>query len=193
MSLWIPVVAALGASILTSFGTLMLDLLRRRNDARSTARASRRNAYEELIVAANGVLVAGQVLRALRRVQTGFAATVAELIRLRRPADPGEVGWRVASELRPLLDAQVRVLACGTPAAVAAASNVANTVNDYLAAAVAMTPAQRLLMGLAPWRPTREQDEILATRLADAGRAIGTFKDLMRSELGEEPLTSAQS
>ncbi|WP_263729856.1 hypothetical protein [Cellulomonas sp. SG140] len=128
----------------------------------------------------------------MNRVQSGGGAALAILMGLRQPTDLVGQGWRIAAELRPLLDAQVRVLACGTPAAAAAAATVAESVSTYVNTAVATTTGQRLLMSVAPWWPLKSQEAALEERLADVSHAIGTFRDLMREELGEEPFPQAE-
>lgn len=188
MSLWVPVVAALGAALLSTLGTLGLEALRNQATSRSEAVKARRIAYVAFIEAANGMLMLGQTLRSLLRAQTGLAASFAALLRLRQPVDPSELTWRMADHNRPVLDGQAGILACGSPRAAIAASVVVSRASDYLQAATATTAAQRGLIGVVPWRPTREQDAELSARLDEAGRAVQAFLVVMREDLGEEAL-----
>ena len=139
MSLWVPVVAALGAALLTTLGTLGLKAMRHQAASRSEAIKGRRAAYLAFSEAANGMLMLGQTLRNLLRTQTGLANSLAQILRLRRPVDPFELAWRMADQVRPVLDAQSGILSCGTPRAAIAASVVVTKVADYLQAATATT------------------------------------------------------
>lgn len=188
MSLWVPVVAALGASLLTSLGAWVLEASRQRAAARSSALRVRRVAYVALVEAANGMLMLGQTLRALLPVQSGFGVSLAEALHLRRSVDPYELAWRMADEIRPVLDAQAGVLSCGSQRAATASKEVVAKTADYLQAATATTRAQRKWMGVVLWKPTREQDAELAARLERAGQAIRAFVTIMREDLGEPPL-----
>lgn len=188
VSLWVPVVAALGASLLTSLGAWVLEASRQRATARRSAVQVRRAAYVAFVEAANGMLMLGQTLRALLPVQSGFGVSLAELLRLRRPVDPYELAWRAADKIRPVLDAQAGVLSCGTPRAAIVSKEVVTKTADYLQAATATTSAQRRWMGVVPWKPTREQDAELAARLERAGQAVQAFVTIMREDLGEPAL-----
>ncbi|NTW40093.1 MAG: hypothetical protein HGA44_09420 [Cellulomonadaceae bacterium] len=163
--------------------------MRRRAEARSEAIRQRRITYVALVEAANGVLMLGQTLRAVLLAQSGLAGSAAQLLRLRKPVDPFELAWRMADEVKPILDAQAGVLACGTPRAAAATAQVVTTASEYLRAATAMTSLQRRLVGITPWTPTREQEEVLATRLSAAGLAVREFVAIMREDLGEHAFT----
>jgi len=185
VSLWVPVVAALGASLLTSLGAWGLEASRQRAAARSAASQARRSAYVTFVEAANGMLMLGPTLRALLQTQSGLAFTLAGLLRLRPPVDPFQLAWRMADDVRPLLDAQAGVLSCGTPRAAIASKDVATATADYLQAATAMTAGQCGWMGVVPWRPTSHQEAELASRLERAGQAVQAFVIIMREDLGE--------
>lgn len=192
MSLWVPVVAALGASLLTTLGAWGLEAQRRRAAARSQSVEVRRAAYVAFVEAANGMLMLGQTLRTLLQAQSGLAVSLAELLRIRRPVDPSELVWRMADHVRSVLDAQAGVIACGTPRAARAARDVVATASAYLQAATAMTGAQRRLSGVMPWRVTASQEAELAAHLDRAGLAVHVFTTIMREDLGEDALTIEQ-
>ncbi|MDM8083322.1 hypothetical protein QUV83_00900 [Cellulomonas cellasea] len=192
MSLWVPVVAALGASLLTTLGAWGLETQRRRAAARSQSVEVRRAAYVAFVEAAHGVLMLGQTLRALLQVQSGFAVSAAELLRIRRPLDPHEIAWRMSDQVRPVLDAQAGVIACGTPEAARATREVVTTASAYLQAATAMTGTQRRLSGVVPWRATAGQEAELAAHLDRAGQAVRVFTTIMRVDLGEDALSIEQ-
>jgi hypothetical protein len=189
MSLWVPVVAALGASLLTSLGSWGLENWRLwANDRRNAAR-DRRSAYVALVVAANGVLMLGQTLRALLKAQSGLTVSLAETLRLSHHMDFGALAWRMADEVRPVLSAQADVLSCGTPRAVVVATELVSAASAYLQAATAMTTTQRLSMGVVRWKPTRGQETELTSRLEAVREATVAFVAMMRDELGESPLS----
>lgn len=190
MSLWVPVVAALGASVLTSLATLALEWRRRVDARRSQTRQVRLSAYIDLIQAANGVLMTGVSTRALLQSRSGLASSLSEALRLRRPIDDGQLVWRMKDELQPILDAQAAVLTCGTPAAAAASRDVVDTAIAYVNTATAMTERQRLLMGIIKWRPDERQEKAAQTRLDEVGGAVRAFVAIARRDLGENALAS---
>ncbi|AEI11039.1 hypothetical protein [Cellulomonas gilvus] len=132
MSLWVPVVAAFGASLLTTLGALALEAQRQRAASRSAAAHRRRTAYIALIQSAHGTLTLGEVVRSVARAQSGLDNSLAIALRMRRPVDPFEIGWKLAAQLTPLLDAQAEVLSCGTPRASAAAKEVASRAGQSM-------------------------------------------------------------
>lgn len=188
MSIWVPVIAALGASLLTSLSAALLDALRRRAEARGSALLARRAAYLALIESANGILMLGQTLRAVLSVQSGIGASLAEALRIRRPVDVYELAWRMAEHVKPILDAQAGVLACGSPKAVEASKEVTDAAVGYLQAATAMTPTQGRWRGILPWRPSREQTAELEELLGRTSKAVEALVTAMRKELGEQAL-----
>lgn len=188
MSLWVPVVAALGASLLTTFGALALEAQRQRVGARAASDQRRRAAYAALIQAAHGTLTASQVLRSVLKVQSGLDDSISLLMRLRKPVNPFDLAWRLADELTPLLNAQAGVLSCGSPRAAFAAKDVVSSASEYLQAATVMTKKQRALIGVISWKPTAEQDKVFGERLASVDVAIQSFITVMREELGEDAL-----
>lgn len=190
MSLWVPVVAAFGASILTSLATLALEWLRRRDARKSQTRQVRLSAYIDMIQAANGVLMTGVSTRALLQSRSGLASSLSEALRLRRPIDDGELAWRMKDELQPILDAQAAVLTCGTPAAAAASRDVVETAVAYVYTATSMTERQRMLMGIVKWRPDERQEKAAQTRLEAVGDAVRAFVAIARRDLGEAALAS---
>ena len=150
--------------------------------------ATRRRAYLALVEAANGTLLLGQSLRVVLQVQSGFAASLAPLLHLRKPVDVYELAFRMADQLKPLLDAQAAVLTCGPPHLVTASQEVANAAAEYLQAATKMTAAQQRLRGLLPWRPSREHEAHLEACLTRTGEAVRVFVAGVRKDLGEQAL-----
>jgi hypothetical protein len=189
MSLWVPVVAALGASLLTMAGAFGLEVYRQRAAARAASVQRRRVAYATLIEAAHATLTLGQAMRSVVKAQSGLDASVSLMVRARKPVDPFEVALRLAGEVTPLLNAQAGVLSCGTPQAAGAARDVAARATEYLQAATVMTSTQRALRGVISWRPTSEQERGFDESLSRAGRAIEAFVTIMRDELGEEAMS----
>ena len=110
---------------------------------------------------------------------------MAEVLRIRRPVDVYELAWRMAEQVKPVLDARSGVLASGSPEAVVSAEEVVAAAVDYLQAATSITPAQGRWMGILQWRPSREQEAELGTQLDRAAKAVQAFVTVMRSELGE--------
>lgn len=192
MSVWVPVVAALGASLLTFLGSWVLEGQRRRGESGQSRLDSRRDAYVQLLTAANGVLLLGQGVRSILMADSGLGASLAELARLRRATDVRELVFSITAEVRPLLDARARVLTCGTVAAAEAASKVAVAATDYLAVAGEMSTAQRALHGVLPWRPNAKQEQALQLRLDAVGEAVAAFVAVVRRETGEGALPLAR-
>lgn len=193
VSLWVPVVAALGAAALTSFTAWLLEVTRQRAAARASAVAARRSAYLGLTQAANRVLMAGQAMQTLLRVRSGLGASLSELLRLRASPDPAEVTWRLVEEVRPLLDAQAEVLSLGTPEAAAASKELADSATAYMRAVTATTRTQRWVMGLVPWTPTEDQVATAARQLERTGHAVECFVSIVRRDLAQSPLNAVET
>lgn len=187
MSIWAPVVAAVGASGLTGalgFGAIWWQ--QRRADR--TATLARKNAaYQQLISRSLSFVVRSHTLRTVMQVRSGVREGVDVASRLRRPADVFELHDWLAQDFDPINEAWATVQVFGSVNAVAAATRVLDACADLLNTATRPGQARgrvtSVLKGLA-WTPEQQRALTDATqRVVDEREA---FIRLAREELNGE-------
>ncbi len=112
-SLWIPVIAALGASLLTAIAGFGIEALR---DARTGAQESvrrRREAYVQFLIASAHHILLLTSLREIRRIASGTGFTIPGLTR-----DPVAFLQEYTRELEPLNAAWTQVWLYGSQEAI---------------------------------------------------------------------------
>lgn len=187
-SVWAPVVAALGASLLTGLSTWTAASWVQRRVDRRAAQERRRESYLETLRTSSRLVGFAQELRLMLLSRTGISESIGVLLRLRRPLDTEALRDRYGIELTRILDAQAALATAGSQPAIAAGDRVAEAAINYLKASGAMTPAQRRWLHLRGWKPTDEQDGALQERLKELFTARDAFVHVLRRELNEAPV-----
>ena len=187
VSIWAPVVAALGASFLTGvlgFGTIFWQ--QRRRD-RADAVAQKRNAYGLLIAHSLNFTIRAQAMRNTMRARSGFNERLDLAMRLRRPLDPIELHDWFAQGYEPLNQAWANVEVVGSAAAVRIATDLMDTCADFVKLAGELGMARgRFVTYLRGFEWTADQDRALEEA---ARRVLGhrrAFIALARTELGQD-------
>jgi len=182
-SLWAPVVAALGASMLATGGLLLRDwVLRRRR--RLTERLA---AYESLLAHSMVVGQAASALRLTLQIRSGLGEGWDIALRHRKPLEPFDLADRLLRDFQPLLAAWTAVWAKGSEVAIPLANDLVDTCVDLIR--VATEPGRegsRVGRFLRGERWTADQDRAFT----EAHRALGELRrrlaEVLRHEGGEE-------
>jgi hypothetical protein len=194
VSIWAPVVAALGASVLTGgfgFGTIWWQ--QRKRD-RGDAAAQKSEAYHQLISHSLSFTIRAQALRNTMRSRSGLNERLDLALRLRRPIDPMELHDWFAQGYEPMNQAWSKVEVIGSPDAVDVATQLLDACADYVGMATELGTARgRVATYLKGLHWTREQEDALeatARRVIEHRRA---FIKITRRELGQEPVPPFQA
>lgn len=178
-SLWIPVVAALGASLLTGIFGFGGEALRDRRSGALDAERRRREAYIEFLIAANGQIAMVSTIRELRKMGTGLKPAVTI-------DDPVAFLQQFNRESIVLFAAWTRVWLHGSQVAITISNRFVDAVIPAAGAATAQGKARPLvlsrLLGEA-W--TKEQEKEFADAVRNLGLIRIEFAKAARTELRE--------
>jgi hypothetical protein len=187
MSIWAPVVAALGASALTGglgFGTIWWQ--QRRAD-RAAALAKKSAAYQQLIAHSLSFTIRASTLRTVMQLRSGLGEGLDVAMRLRRALDPLEFHDWFAEGFAPINEAWSTIQIVGSCEAVQAATDLVNACADLVGVATEAGAARSKIgtavKGLA-W--TQEQQDALVTSTAAVITAREAFITIARAELGSD-------
>lgn len=185
--LWVPVIAALGASFLTGVFTSGLEVWRSRQASKG-ARSERRVRAYSLLLARAGIIahVAGG-LHVAMEARSGLREGINTTLGNHKPLDPLELITLQRTDLEPLYEAWSEVWTWGSKEAIAAANNVAEACGAVMGAATQRGEAgsvlQRFILG-EKWAPAQlEQWQKEIQKLAEARRL---FAMIARREAGVE-------
>jgi len=180
-AVWVPVVAALGASLLTAVAVFGVEVLRQHNASEEQHRQERRDAYSKFLTASAQFITLASELDTIRRL----AASLRPQVRI---DDPLEWIHRVNREsLQPLLiDAWSAVWLAGSSQAIAAANRVLEATKPAMSTATAEGLAIPWLLRRFLGQPlTKEQEQSFRKALSRVGVLRKEFADVVRRELGE--------
>jgi len=179
-SLWIPVIAALGASFLTGVAGFGLELIRDALGKEHDEWRRRRDAYVAFLIAAASMLAMLSSLREIRKLATG-AFRFTNFIK-----DPIAFLRDYNREVIVLFDAWTKVWLDGSQEAIEMANRFVDAAIPATEAASAAGKARPLiltrLLGEA-W--TTEQDKEHGEALSALGRLRIDFAKVARKELGQ--------
>ncbi len=180
-AVWVPVVAALGASLLTTVAVFGVEVLRHFNACEKQRRQERRDAYSKFLAASAQFISLASELDTIRRLAAGIRPQV-------RIDDPLEWIHRVNREsLQPLLiDAWSAVWLAGSSEAIAAANRMLEATKPAMSTATAEGTAIPWLLRRFLGQPlTKEQEQSFRKALARVGVLRKEFADVARPEMGE--------
>ncbi len=179
-SLWIPVIAALGASFLTGVAGFGLELIRDALGVEHEQVRRRREAYVEFLIAAASQLAMLSTLREMRKLATG-AFRFNELIK-----DPIAFLREYNREAMVLFEAWTKVWLSGSQEAIEAANRFVDATVPATEAASATGKARHVILSrLLGEGWTEQQQKDYADALRNIGRLRIEFAKVARRELGE--------
>ena len=177
-SLWIPVIAALGASFLTALAGIGVEYVRERSAAHAQEKLQRRDAYERLLMASAQFIELASTIRVLRGLTSGITPSV-------RVSDSMSLLDRFVRETHPLRDAWSQVWFYGSREAIMAANQLITTTTPAITLATAGGKGRSPLLALiAGEKWTSEQDKEFGQALQKVGLARMRFGEAARRELG---------
>jgi hypothetical protein len=178
-SAWIPVIAALGASLLTTVAVVGVELLRQHDASHSAAQGKRREAYSQFLAASGTFINLATEVHTIRRLATGLLAAA-------RIKDGVEFVKQFDRELEPLMHAWSSVWLSGSGAAIRAANRLMDATTSAMSMASAQgTAVPSLVARFVGERWTEEQERDFHEALRKLGLLRGEFADVVRRELRE--------
>lgn len=187
MTIWAPVVAALGASFLTGtfgFGGIWWQQHR---SGRAAATQEKSAAYHQLISRSLSFGVRASTLRNIMQSRSGLMEGVDVTFRLRRPFDHMELHDWLVKDYEPINDAWSKIQIIGTSEAIDVATQLLDACADLIG--IATTPGNAhgkiasTVKGIA-W--TAEQQESLQAAIKHVVETREAFIRVARKELGKE-------
>lgn len=135
MSVWIPVMAALGASIITAGASLGLLIWERRRIEAAELRSARKGAYSRLLAVSGLIGVTAQVMHSTMEFRSGIGEGVDVLTRIRRPTELADVDARLREDLVPLFESWSDIWSIGSSSAVHLANRLVDAASAVVQAA----------------------------------------------------------
>jgi hypothetical protein len=190
MTIWAPVVAAIGASFLTGGFTWGVSWWQERRRDRAATIQERAAAYHELTSRSLSFIARVNSLRNAMQSRSGLKEGVDITLRYRRPVDALEIHDWLTKDFEPINNAWSRIQLLGTAAAIDAATQLLNACGDVVGAATSLGRARgkiaSTVIGLA-WTEDQQEELQAANKRAVAEREA--FIKVARKELGAEKVT----
>ena len=122
--LWVPVIAALGSSLLTGLAAFGIEWWRSYKSGKAALIERRNKAYSLLITRVGLVAYLAFQLHALMEVRSGLRDRINTTLRIQKPLDTLDLLDRMASEMKPLYEAWTEVWMVGSEKAIAIANDL---------------------------------------------------------------------
>jgi hypothetical protein len=185
MSIWAPVVAALGSSLLTggaAFGTIWWQERQRRT---VDVLAGRDGAYLQLISSSLSFLIRARTLRDAMRARSGLGEGIDVALRIRQPLDAFSFHDWFSQGFDPVNQAWSKVELIGSPEAVNAATELMDACADLVAVAGSYGSARgRLGTAFRGIEWTAEEQEALQAEVERLVSCRTAFIRIARQEGG---------
>jgi hypothetical protein len=186
---WAVVVAALGASLLTTVGLLFVEFQRGRRSSRESRDRDRFEAYAELLRRSSTIDLVAQSLALTMESRSGLAEQVGLITGQRRLVEPTQIELHLRRDLEPFALAAAQVLLVGSPEAMVASQELADAVGDLVEAVIARGEAGGVLARKVRGEiRSEDQNRVADECRAALGRARMRFADVARKDLGSGPL-----
>lgn len=182
---WAPVVAALGASVLTALAALGIAAWQARRASRNDLLASRRSAYARLLSVTGIIVHSAWMLRVTQDIRSGLGEGIDVAFRLRKPIDPIEFDTWMRRDLEPLYGAWSDVWTVGSEEAISIGNQVVELAGEVLGSATRKGEARGQV---ATWalgeKWTAQQFDEWFDIVRDLGVARRLLATLARQEIG---------
>lgn len=185
MDLWVPVVAALGASAITALATFGIAVWDRRARRRDDLLAARRSSYSRLLSLSGLLGITAQTMHYTMEFRSGVGENVDVLMGAKKALTMQDVDARIREDIVPLFDAWSDIWTLGTPEAVALANEVVQAASDVMAAATQEGEKHgRIVKRVVGERWTEDQIAEWIAAEQQLARARARFAGRIRDELG---------
>jgi hypothetical protein len=173
---WAPVVAALGASLLTGGLAFGLDGWRGRREARAARDGRRQSAHVRLLCVSGLFAHTADALRLAIEVRSGLREGLDITTGRRKPVDPFELVDVLRRDLEPLYEALSEMWVVGSPEAVHASNAVTYQVQQVVDAATSRNSSdsrlRRMMLGERWSQDERDAYDAELKRLAHARKRL---------------------
>ncbi len=168
-SSWAPVVAALGASALTTVGLLLRDSWL----GKKASRTASFEAYRDVLTASMMVVNLATGMRMTMRIRSGVRESLDIVLHHRKPLEPLELSDRMAGVLKHLVAAQTAVWTTGSQRGIELTNKILEGCMDLLSVATTRGEAgSSISRYVAGERWTREQE----AAFTEASQAVGAAR-----------------
>jgi len=185
--IWVPVVAALGASLLTGLVAFGMEWWRSRKVGKSGLADRRSRAYSTLLTRSTTVMQLATNLHVAMELRSGLREGINVTAGIRKALDPLELADRLNTEMQPLYEAWSEVWVVGSKEAIAEVNDLIARCGAVMGAATQRGKARPLwLVAITGEKWTQAQlDEWQEEMrgLAEARRILGV---IARKETGVE-------
>lgn len=186
---WAPVIAAIGASLITGVATFGVAIWQLRRSRREQLQTERRRAYSALLAVSGLIIHSAWMLRLMINFRSGASEALDIAFRLRHPIDPLEVDERLRKDLVPLYRAWSDVWTVGSTESIPLANQVVDLAGHVIGLATERDenrgPLTRAVLG-EKW--TEEKYNVWLEATESLSKARRDLARLARDELGIEPV-----
>jgi hypothetical protein len=186
MSIWAPVIAALGASLLTGFFGFGAVWWQQHRLSKAAEIQEKSLAYHLLISRSLSFVVRATTLRNVMKTRSGLKEGVDVTFRFRKPSDPMELHDWLSKDFEPINEAWSKIQMIGAEESIDSATQLLDACGDLIG--IATTPGTgrgkvaTTVKGIA-W--TSEQEEALQAAIKRVTRCRESFVKVARRELGK--------
>jgi len=186
---WVPVVAAFGASLITTVGTFGVLQWQRWRDGRANAKAAKLAAYSELHARVFAFVLRIGTLGLAKQLRSGIGEGLAVVLGQRRPVDIFELHKWLEEDFRAISDAYTKVCLIGSQEAIDIAGKLLASCSDLIGMATATDQKQRYFVRLLRGE-TQTVDQVLdfETMRTQLFKEREEFATIIRLEIGHDPV-----
>lgn len=189
---WVPVIAALGASILTNLGNVGLYWLQRRKESKAAVRKEQAEAYGDLLARTSLLHYRAMLAGVLARSHSGLEYRLNLLFRFSRPIDFFEMTRWTGESFQLVTDAWLRVWVVGSQDAVDAADRLMDAAGGIVSATTSLNTDQsavsKSIRGEVWSEAQRKSYDDAVRRIS---REHVAFAKVVRKELGRATIEFA--
>lgn len=185
--LWIPLVAALGAAVLTGLASVGAVIFQARLQQADNLRHERRHAYSQLLATSAVLAHTSHTLHLARETRSGLSESFEVAFRLRKLLDVFDLDARMRQDLVPLYAAWSEVWTVGTQEAIRAGNAVVSAAIEVIERGTVRGAARgRVATRLLGERWTRQQLDEWDRSIQELAGAREELVAAARAEFGLE-------